>query len=162
MDFEKQTITIQDPRRAERGMAGSDEIVVIARRRNGQLILTEVKYSRGSLYAVIDTGTQITIGNSALYDRIFRRRNPPPSKPIEVLSVTGESITAQLALLPELRIGSLTLRDVPVAFADVAPFKLFGLSDQPALLLGTDVLDAFRRVSLDFRNRRVRFLLRRR
>jgi hypothetical protein len=37
---------------------------------------------------------------------------------------------------------------------------MFGLADEPALLLGSDVLEAFRRVSLDFRNRKVRFVLR--
>jgi hypothetical protein len=37
---------------------------------------------------------------------------------------------------------------------------MFGLSDQPALLLGTDLLEKFRRVSLDFRARKVRFQLR--
>ena len=56
--------------------------------------------------------------------------------------------------------GSVTLRDVPMAFADVPPFTLFGLSKEPALLLGTDLLATFRRVSLDFRARKVRFQLR--
>ena len=55
----------------------------------------------------------------------------------------------------------MMLRDVPIAFADVPPFKLFGLADEPALLLGTDILETFRRVSLDFRARKVRFQLRR-
>lgn len=47
-----------------------------------------------------------------------------------------------------------------VAFADVPPFALFGLRDDPALLLGTDLLQSFRKVAMDFRNRRVRFQLR--
>jgi hypothetical protein len=47
-----------------------------------------------------------------------------------------------------------------MAFADVPPFKVFGLDKEPALLLGTDLLDTFRRVSLDFRSRKVRFQLR--
>ena len=55
----------------------------------------------------------------------------------------------------------MLLRNVPIAFADVPPFKLFGLADEPALLLGTDILENFRRVSLDFRARKVRFQLRR-
>jgi len=49
---------------------------------------------------------------------------------------------------------------VPMACADVPPFKLFGLHDQPALLLGTDLLETFRRISLDFKARKVRFQLR--
>ncbi len=50
---------------------------------------------------------------------------------------------------------------MPIAFADVPPFKVFGLADEPALLLGTDLLETFRRISLDFRARKVRFQLRR-
>ncbi len=57
--------------------------------------------------------------------------------------------------------GSVTLRDVPMAFADVPPFTVFDLNDGPALLLGTDLLETFRRISLDFRARKVRFQLRR-
>ena len=48
-----------------------------------------------------------------------------------------------------------------MAFADVPPFKLFGLADEPAILLGTDLLESFRRISLDFKARKVRFQLRR-
>ena len=48
----------------------------------------------------------------------------------------------------------------PASFTDAPPFELFGLDKQPALLLGTDLLKSFRRLSLDFRNRKVRFVLR--
>ena len=47
-----------------------------------------------------------------------------------------------------------------MAFADVPPFRAFGLSGEPALLLGTDLLESFRRISLDFKARKVRFQLR--
>jgi hypothetical protein len=65
-----------------------------------------------------------------------------------------------VARIGELQLGPITIADVPMAFADVPPFKLFGLSDQPALLLGTDLLETFRRISLDFKARKVRFQLR--
>jgi predicted aspartyl protease len=160
MDFVAKTVTVQDPRRAERSAWGQDEIVVTARRRRGQLILTEARIGKAELSAVIDTGAQVTMGNSALHARVFGRRNPPKAVPVKLTSVTGQPIEAQLAYLPELQIGRLKLMNVPVAFVDVPPFRLFGLADEPALLLGTDVLEAFRRVSLDFRNRKVRFVLR--
>ena len=78
-----------------------------------------------------------------------------------VTGVTGVTVNLQLARVAELRLGSVILRDVPIAFAEVPPFAVFGLSDHPALLLGTDLLATFRRVSLDFRARKVRFQLRR-
>jgi hypothetical protein len=76
-----------------------------------------------------------------------------------VTGVTGVTVDLQVARIGELRLGSVTLRNVPIAFADVPPFKVFGLSNEPALLLGTDILETFRRVSLDFRARKVRFQL---
>jgi hypothetical protein len=74
--------------------------------------------------------------------------------------VTGVTQKLQVARIGELQLGPITIADVPMAFADVPPFKLFGLSDQPALLLGTDLLETFRRISLDFKARKVRFQLR--
>lgn len=162
LDFDGKTITVQDTRRPPPASYGSEEIVITARRRNGQLILTEASVGRTRLSAVIDTGAQVTIGNAALHAAVFRnRRRPPAAVPVTLVSVTGQTTSADLVVLPEIRIGGLTLRDVAVAFADVPPFTLFGLADQPAVLLGTDVLEIFRRVSLDFKNRKIRFLLRR-
>jgi hypothetical protein len=69
-------------------------------------------------------------------------------------------VKLELANIIELQLGPVTLHNVPIAFADVPPFKLFGLADEPALMLGTDLLSTFRRISLDFRSRKVRFQLR--
>ena len=157
MDFEKRTIQVEDATRPARRYPG--EIVVVARLKRGQLILTKIKAAGLSLDAVIDTGSQITIGNLALRDQLVRRRDKLTT--VTATGVTGKSVKLELAMIRELRLGSITLRDVPMAFADVLPFKVFGLSDRPALLLGTDLLEAFRRVSLDFAARRVRFQLRR-
>ena len=80
---------------------------------------------------------------------------------VAATGVTGKTVDLQLGNIRSLKIGSITLGNVPVAFADVPPFKVFGLNDQPALLLGTDILEAFRKISLDFAARKVRFQLRR-
>ncbi len=158
MDFEKRLIKAEDARQPAKYVRG--EIVVVARRRRGQLILTEVRAADQRVEAVIDTGSEVTIGNSALRDKLLKRHRRDFTT-IAVTGVTGVTKELQLLQIPELRVGSITLRDVPIAFADVPPFTLFGMAKQPALLLGTDLLEAFRRVSLDFRARKVRFQLRR-
>ena len=58
-----------------------------------------------------------------------------------------------------MRIGDADINDLPIAFADVHPFRQLQLLDRPAILLGMDALQLFRRVSVDFANRRVRLLL---
>lgn len=158
LDFEKRLIRVEDASRPVKSMPG--DIVVTARLQRGQLILTEVKAGRITLDAVIDTGSQITIGNSALRRKLVRRRSAE-LQTVAATGVTGTTVNLQLAVIGELRLGSVTLRNVPMAFADVPPFDVFGLADKPALLLGTDLLETFRRVSLDFRARKVRFQLRR-
>ena len=158
MDFEKRLIRVEDARIPVRTYPG--EIVVTAKRRRGQLILTHVRAAGLPLDAVIDTGTQITIGNLALRDKLIRK-NRDKFVTIPVTGVTGVTMNVELARIGELRLGPVILYNVPMAFADVPPFKLFGLSREPALLLGTDLLESFRRVSLDFKARKVRFQLRR-
>lgn len=158
LDFEKKLIKIEDARIPLKPVPG--EIVVIARRQRGQLILTKVRAAGVPLEAVIDTGSQITIGNTALRN-ILIRGNREKFATVPVTGVTGAKMKMQLARIDELQLGPVVLRDIPMAFADVPPFKLFGLDDEPALLLGTDLLESFRRVSLDFRGRKVRFQLRR-
>ena len=158
MDFEKRVIKVEDARVPVKALPG--DIVVVARRHRGQLILTHVKAAGLPLDAIIDTGTEITIGNLALRDKLIRG-NRRKFVTVPVTGVTGVTVDMQVARIAELQLGPIVLKDVPMAFADVPPFKLFGLSDQPALLLGTDLLESFRRVSLDFRKRKVRFQLRR-
>src|SRR4030095_12228742 len=158
LDFEKRIIKAEDARLPVKYLDGA--IVITAHRRRGQLILTEVMAAGLPVEAVIDTGSRITTGNRALRDKLIRG-NRRKFLTIPVTGVTGVTMELQLARVGELRLGSVTLRDVPIAFADVAPFRLFGLSEEPALLLGTDLLETFRRVSLDFRARKVRFQLRR-
>jgi len=158
LDFEHKRIVVQDSRTPERSSGAGEEIVVTARRRKGQLILTQASVSDTNLYAIIDSGTEVTVANTALRRRILgsRRRE---GHTIELISVTGQSATADFLVVPSLKLGGVTLTNVPIAFADTPPFAVFGLDKQPAILLGTDVLNAFRRVSLDFRNRKVRFVL---
>ena len=158
MDFEKRVIKIEDALTPAKALPG--EIVITGYRRRGQLILTQVRAAGLPLEAIIDTGTQITIGNVALRNKLIRG-NRHKFTTIPVTGVTGKTLNVQLARIAELQLGSVTLSNVPIAFADVPPFALFGVADQPALLLGTDILETFRRVSLDFQARKVRFQLRR-
>ena len=157
MDFEKRVIKAEDAKQPAKVMDG--EIVVTARRRRGQLILTQVTAGGLPVEAVIDTGSEISIGNLALRNKLIKG-NKRKFVTVAATGVTGVTADLQLARVAELKVGSVTLRNIPIAFADVPPFTVFGMDDRPALLLGTDLLETFRRVSLDFRARKVRFQLR--
>ncbi len=158
LDFDERKVTIADARKPLPRYV--DEIVVTARRRRGQLILTQATANGSPVDAVIDTGSQVTIGNSSLRDRLYRRRRAPLAR-TTVTGVTGTEVEVEYAVVPELMLGPILFKNVSIAFADVPPFAVFGLSEKPAMLLGTDLMETFRKVSLDFRARKVRFQLKR-
>lgn len=156
LDFDKRVITVEDATRPPPRLDG--EIVVRAKLKRGQLILTQLRADRIPIDAIVDTGSEITIGNLALRALLFERR-PDEVRKIKVYGVTGAAVDLDLIQVRELKIGSITLTDVPIAFADIPPFEVFGIAKEPALLLGTDLMEAFRKVALDFRARKVRFQL---
>lgn len=160
IDFDKRRMAVRPSRRAGGKRSaipvGADEIVITAKNRFGQLIVTEASFERSKVTVVLDTGSQISIGNMALQRKM---RSARLKGPIVMTSVTGEKLTVNYHIADRVQIGGVSLRGVPVAFADIPPFEHFGLSDEPALMLGMDALRAFRRVEIDFPDRKVRFLL---
>ncbi|MBX7502246.1 aspartyl protease family protein [Qipengyuania sp. YG27] len=156
IDFENRHISVDDG--FTQGLVMDGLIVVKGRLQKGQLILTEVKVGKQKVDAVVDTGSEITIGNRALRDRLALKRVGNFSK-IKVYGVTGNEMELDFLLVKELKLGPILLHNVPIAFADIPPFEVFGLDEKPSLLLGTDLMENFRRVSLDFKDRKVRFQL---
>jgi hypothetical protein len=73
--------------------------------------------------------------------------------------VLGMKTAADYTIVDKLRIGGIAMNGAAVAFADVHPFKLFALNRKPSMLLGIESLRSFRRVSVDFSSRKVKFLL---
>src|SRR5438270_4680338 len=114
MDFEKHLIKVEDARTPEIEF-GPYDIVITARRKRGQLILTEVHADRFRLDAVIDTGSEISIGNTALRDKLVARG--ARFWEVDAIGVTGVHQTLQLARVDLLQLGPVVLRDVPTAFA---------------------------------------------
>ena len=56
----------------------------------------------------------------------------------------------------ELSLGGVTLTNLAIVFADAHTFKQLGLNQRPALLLGMNAMRAFKKVSIDFANRKFR------
>lgn len=157
LDFKRNQMTISPARKREERW-DDDTIVVRAKNRYGQLILVDSSIGGQRIQVIIDTGAETSIGNMALLKKLAGRRRPPPLQPVTITSVTGQTIVAQYSQIPEIKIGGVTLNNLPVAFTDAEPFRRFGLASRPALLLGMDALRLFDRVSVDFANRQVKFL----
>ncbi len=137
--------------------AASNEIVVTARSRFGQLVLADADAAGQRVYAIVDTGSMVTIGNSVLQDKLVRHKRAVP-QPVTITDVTGRKIVATYAPISDLRLGAFHMSNVVIAFDDAHVFERFGLTKTPAMLLGMDLMQAFTRVSIDFARRKVRLM----
>jgi len=122
------------------------------RGRFGQMIMTRITVDGQSTAAFIDSGAQYSIGNLALRRAISSRRSDGgrTAREVPIFGVTGQSLSADLALVDDLRFGPQRLGPTPMLFADLHCFDTLGLSGQPAMLIGADLLGRFREVTLDF------------
>ncbi len=157
MDFRAQTLSVLEAGEKER--YDPDTIVVTGRSRYGQLILVDADVDGRKITVIIDSGAQNTIGNSALRRMLGKRNKKLEFFKTTLIDVTGGRLAADVAVVNKVRIGGITIDDQVIAFADAHPFKRFDLLDRPAMLLGMDTLRGFDRVSVDFAQRKVRFLL---
>lgn len=155
IDFATNTMAVQPSRKEDRNRpAAPGEIVVTAKNLFGQLIVTDAYYENTRIQVVLDTGSQVTVGNTALRRRIGENLK---TEEISLTSVTGEKSIAGYTRVPNIRIGRVNFNGMPVAFSEAAPFKRFGLTKRPAMMLGMDALASFEKVEIDFPNRQVRF-----
>ncbi len=134
------------------------EIIVRARRRDGQLIFTNATMAGFKVNVIIDTGSDSSIGNLAL-KRKLRLRDKNLSH-INLLDVRGQKVPALYGVTHDLRIGQARFSSLPIAFADIAPFEVLKIKNKPSIFLGMDALRTFERIAINFENRRIYFLLR--
>jgi predicted aspartyl protease len=160
MDFVLQTMRVVPSTEPEEPVpATSDLIIVTARTRLGQLVMVDADAAGQKIFVVVDTGAQNTVGNSKLKRLLAKRVPGTEVKPIEMLDVLGRRTSAEYTIVDRVRIGGVAMSNTAVAFADAHPFKLFGLSGKPSMLLGMETLRAFKRVSVDFSTRKIKFLI---
>eukprot|EP01037_Dinobryon_pediforme_P016946 gene16946-17134_t len=154
LDFDGNRMAIGDAR-ALGGDRGYD-IVVRARRKSGQLIMTDALIDGVRTEIVIDTGSDTSIGNAALERALGRDHR---EETVQLMSVTGQNATANVGVARTLKLGELTLNNTLIAFTDAPPFERLGLRHRPALLLGMAQLRLFHRVAIDFGTRRILFAI---
>ena len=136
----------------------SEEVIVVtARRRHGQLVMVDADANGQKIWVIVDSGSQSSVGNLRLMRLLVKRKPGMKILPIGLLDVIGRRTDAEYTYVDRLRVGGIAIGNVPIAFADVHPFRLFDLSNKPALLLGQETLQIFNRVNIDFASRKVSF-----
>lgn len=152
LDFARREISVADAEQL--GGNRGYEIVVRARERLGQLIITTARLDGVQVEVIVDTGAQGSVGNLALLQRLRRNKELAST---EMTDINGVTLGGVVRVARELKLGRANVQNFPILFADSRPFHSLGLADKPALILGMSELKLFRRVAIDFKTRRVLF-----
>ena len=152
IDFENGRLAVADAE--ELGGDRGYEIVVKARRRLGQLIITQARLDGIRVAVIVDTGAQGSVGNPALLARLRRARLLGET---EMTDVNGHEVSGPVKVAGKLSIGRASVSNFPILFAESPPFHSLGLSEEPAMILGMAELKLFRRVAIDFKTQRILF-----
>lgn len=126
-------------------------LVVAGERLMGSLLMIPARIGLASTVAIIDSGADGTILNPAAAEAGRATLLVPGDGQIirRVQSPTGEVTTGRAMLLPSLNFAGITISDLAVAVGDFHSFRVWGLADQPAMLIGLDVLRLFNSVHID-------------
>ncbi len=119
-----------------------------------QLMVVDALVRGQAVQAVVDTGAQVTLINPALAAaagaRPFQSRNASTGQAL-VQSPTGRAALAQAMVVSAVHFDELVLDRLAVLMGDFHIFRLLGLADTPAMLMGVDVLGVFQRVVIDLK-----------
>jgi predicted aspartyl protease len=130
----------------------ADFVRIPARRIPGGLIVVRALIDGIPVSAVIDTGSERTIGNLALRDALHVK-HPSASATVLTTSVYGatpEVSPGEVEIAPVIALGTARISGLPVVFGGFHIFKVWNLEREPVLILGMDALGTLQGLSIDF------------
>lgn len=159
LDFKNRALVVSEPRHALLlNWAPPNEALVPVSGHLGHLRAFNCLVDGVRATAFVDTGAEVSVGNSSLYDALVQRDPSHVTKDtLPLTGVTGGIINGRLTTIRQLRLSALTFEQCEVAIANLQIFDLWGLARTPSLLIGMNWLRQFSYVSIDYARKELRF-----
>jgi predicted aspartyl protease len=150
VDFMNDRITIENSynQRAPPGY-----LVISTQFRYGLLMVVDAMVGRVKTKAVIDTGAENSLGTESLRRTLQSQNTDRVAGSARVEGVTAEVQTGDLVFAPLIRFNNAEITGVKITYGDFHVFKLWELTDKPALLVGMDVLGTVNTLIIDYGRR---------
>jgi hypothetical protein len=115
------------------------------------LITVETRVGGVKVLAVIDTGSERTLGNLALRNKLYARNRPGATVQVTtVYGATEETEPGEIRTAPSIALEGLRMNDVKIIYGDFHIFKVWKMEDSPAMIIGMDVLGTVPALGIDF------------
>jgi Aspartyl protease len=148
IDFRHDRISIMRSH-GERAEAGF--VTVPVRIVGGLLLVADVRMGGITAKAIIDTGGQGTLANEALREALKRRIRSEDVMADEVVGATLDVEHGDRLRIPPMMLGALEIRAAHVTIGDMYIFQCWKMVQEPALLIGMDVLGLLDTLIIDYR-----------
>ena len=138
---------------------GDDWRILRATLRFGGLTAIDARIGRQRVVAIVDTGAERSLGNLPLLSASgLRKAAQDPKSQTQVFAATSQVAFGNLLDTLPLTLGEVTISDLQVVFGDFEVFRMWGIADQPAIVIGMDVLGTTQALMIDFRRQQARVL----
>lgn len=160
-DFQNHALHVEQSRAPVHRTDPDGEVArVRARGTDGRLRVTDCLVDSVAATAFIDTGAEVSVGNGTLlYNLKARNKRLATIGTMTLTGVTGGELTGDIIPVERIRLQGLAFTNGSLVIADVPDFSMWKLRLRAALLIGMDYLRQFTAVTIDYRNKEIRFEL---
>lgn len=116
------------------------------------LFFTEVKINGRKGRALIDTGSSVTYINSRFAEKSGTKANVEKTEALQ--GATGGDLSLRIASARVITISEFRISNADILVTDPPMFEYLGIAEEPAMVLGLDLLSAFR-MQIDRRRHRL-------
>ena len=158
-DFSNHILTV-DASRSAFGLnpVGFSSERIFASGRLGHLRALDCRVDGIRATAFIDTGSQVSACNSSLFRELARHKPAQNTRGrVSMSGVTGGKIEGSLTSIDRIHLAGLSFGECELVIADFEVFKIWGLADKPALLIGMNLLRGLAKVAIDYGRKEIRF-----
>lgn len=160
MDFERRCIEIMPASGAPRLYNWT---TVQGELRFGHLVVVPGRIRNHRVNLLIDTGSDTSMANFALRDQLRGavREAQTTEQLLRAYTIGDPVVLDSAVLIPRLSLGQdLDITRLVAYVGDFHIFRLWGLENEPTLLIGMDVLSQVRGLAIDYERATVHFRLR--
>ncbi len=148
IDFMHDKITIM---RSHSARAPYGYITIPLVRTPNGLLMATAYVGRIRVKAIIDTGGQATVANSALLTALQARHQGNQLRPSQITGATDDVQPGQDTPIPPMTLGPVTIQAAYMTVSDLHIFERWHMTEEPAMLVGIDTLGLLDILVIDYR-----------
>jgi predicted aspartyl protease len=133
--------------------------VMHAEMRFGGLAVVPARIGKVKVHAIIDTGAERSLGNRALLRAAgLEKKAADPDTATVVTAATSQLVPGNILKTPTFRMGSVAITNMRIVFGEFEVFQMWEVGEEPAIVLGMDVLGTTSGMMLDFTRKELSIL----